>query len=113
MFKIIIIFLACGVLSVFSEESKGVNSPGATGMTFVNIPVTNGVGDLGTAGRAISQIKSESQAKSYTGLSLQEEEKILSHIDPTKMQKGDKDSLWTTISNAYIRNYPKLFKTRN
>ena len=45
MFKIIIIFLAM-VFQCLSEESKS-QFPGAPGMTFVNVPVTNGVGDLG------------------------------------------------------------------
>lgn len=65
--------------------------------------------------KAQSELREEVRAPddiSYTGLSAKDEEIILLNIDESKLDSNKDNSLWTTISNAYIRNYKKLFREK-
>jgi len=50
---------------------------------------------------------------SHTGLSPDLEEKILSHINPADFKSHEDDSLWIKVTNAYIKSYRKLFRSKN
>ncbi len=120
MYKSIILIM---MLFPFLVLSKDINSPGLANKIYVTAPIANGgagagkngdhkVPPLKTAGRSLSQIMNEPYSKSYTGLTLQEEQSILSHIDSTKIQRVENDSLWSAILHAYVRNYKKLFREK-
>ncbi|HAZ13838.1 MAG: hypothetical protein A2X86_14415 [Bdellovibrionales bacterium GWA2_49_15] len=122
MSKIIIFLFACASLWVLSRE---FNVSGYIRNAYVSAPVHNGSDarenekdsllPLKNISRSLAQIVAPPTVtidKSYTGLSLQEEESILSNIDSAKLKRTESQSLWTTITNAYIKNYSKLFRSR-
>ncbi|MBI2521675.1 MAG: hypothetical protein HYV97_14770 [Bdellovibrio sp.] len=123
MLKFIILIFVCSAVYVFAKE---LASSGLINQAFVSAPVYDGnssteksegryFAPLKDAGRALSQMlnDTESYGKSYTGLTSEEEETILSNIDTSRLERNEDDTIWTTISNAYVKSYSKLFRNRN